>query len=106
MTATVVLPKPKNVVPEFNDSFDAMSRSTQNSTGAPKGGGVIPFKLLSRDTKGRLETRQLMVPEETTMAVTVMKSEAASKLEKQKIKEKILQIELLSEKVSLMIDWR
>ena len=60
----------------------------------------ITFKLLGRDAKGRVETRQLVVPDEVPLAVKLVKAEAALKLEKQKIKEKTLQIDgLLNEEV-------
>ena len=47
---------------------------------------TVAFKLLSRDTRGRVETRQLLVPEEAPMAVKLAKAEAAMRLEKQKLK--------------------
>jgi hypothetical protein len=43
-----------------------------------------------------VETRQLLVPEEAPMAVKLVKSEAAMKLEKQRLKERVLQIESLA----------
>lgn len=53
----------------------------------------MPFKLLGRDGKGRIETRQLMVPEEAPMVAKLLKSEAQMKIEKQKLKEKVLAME-------------
>jgi hypothetical protein len=43
-----------------------------------------------------VETRQLIVPDDAPMAVKLAKSEAAMKLEKQKLKERVLQIESLT----------
>ena len=38
-----------------------------------------------------------MVPQETPMVAKLLESEAAMKIEKQKLKEKVLQMELMSE---------
>ena len=90
-----MLPKPKNIAPrsQYDDDDD-----DDDEESAPKG---MAFKLLGRDTKGRVETRQLMVPSEAPMAVKLLKSEAAMKLERQKLKEKVLQIEAMGEDVSI-----
>ena len=85
-----VLPKPKNVDTRFQSGED----DDEEEEIKPKG---VAFKLLGRDTKGRIETRQLLVPEETPMVVKLVQSEAAAKLEKQKLKEKVLQMESLQE---------
>ncbi len=60
----------------------------------------MAFKLLSRDRRGRFETRTLLIPEEAAMAVNLVKTEAAQKVERQLIKERVLQSEYLAEKVS------
>ena len=83
-----MLPKPKNV---STRSFDDSLTSEEP---APRG---MAFKLLGRDSKGRVETRQLLVPEEAPMVTKLLKSEAERRLERQRIKEKVLQIESLSE---------
>ncbi len=85
-----MLPKPKNVASRSLDDDD----DEDGAGSTPRG---IPFKLLGRDTKGRIETRQLLVPEEAPMVVKLLKSEAALRLEKQRLKEKVLQIESLTE---------
>lgn len=56
----------------------------------------MAFKLLSRDIKGRFETRQMLVPSSNKMAIKLIAAEEELKLEKQKLKEKVLQIEQLS----------
>ena len=56
----------------------------------------MAFKLLSRDIKGRFETRQMLVPSNNKMAIKLIAAEEELKLEKQKLKEKVLQIEQLS----------
>lgn len=96
---SVKLPKPKNVASEYRPGGDDEVDEDGNSSSR----GTVAFKLLSRDSKGRVETRQLLVPEDASMAVKQIKTEAAMKLEKQKIKEKVLQIESLAEKVSDLI---
>jgi hypothetical protein len=84
-----VLPKPKNVSESSLES-PTMSAATINvptkSNDAPK----IAFRLLSRDNKGRIEARQLLVPQENSMAQKLMQSEEEARLEKQKLKERTL----------------
>ena len=59
--------------------------------------GKMVFKLLSRDNKGRFETRNLLVPENNSMAVKVMRAKEESRLDQQRRKEQILQLDSLSE---------
>lgn len=86
MAIPAVLPKPKNVLRSFQEDDDEEE--------APRG---MAFKLLAKDGKGRIETRQLMVPEEAPMAIKLQKAEAAARAEKQRLKEKVLQMESLNE---------
>ncbi len=55
-------------------------------------GKKIAFKLLSRDNKGRLEARQLLVPETNTMAVKLMKAEVEQRIAKERLKQRVLEI--------------
>jgi len=50
------------------------------------------FKLLSRDTKGRIEARDLLVPTESTMVLKLMKSEESEREERQRLKESVLKV--------------
>jgi hypothetical protein len=56
----------------------------------------MKFSLLSRDNKGRIETKQLLVPKENAMAQKLAKAEEEARLEKLKIKERTLQLHSLS----------
>ena len=91
MAIPAVLPKPKNMDTRFQSLDDEGDDEEEIK---PKG---VTFKLLGRDTKGRIETRQLLVPEETPMVMKLVQAEAAARLEKQKLKEKVLQMESLAE---------
>jgi hypothetical protein len=93
----VILPKPKNVInpddmAENDNDNDDNSSSRQP---APK----MAYKLLARDNRGRVETRQFLVPQSAQMCVNLAKAEAEMKLEKQIIKQKTLQIESMNERV-------
>ena len=70
----------------FHNPPDLLPLSHHLQAPAP----TVAFKLLSRDTRGRVETRQLLVPEEAPMAVKLAKAEAAMRLEKQKLKVNLL----------------
>lgn len=52
----------------------------------------MAFKLLSRDNKGRIESRQLFVPSNNAIAQNLKKVEEETRLEKQILKERTLQI--------------
>jgi hypothetical protein len=60
------------------------------------GGGSVAFRLLSRDTKGRVEARQLLVPDANPMAIKLAQAELTLKAEKQRLKQRILMIESMS----------
>lgn len=100
MAVPAVLPKPKNLYQTTTMDEDENSEENEGGEGYEGGdkekGKKIAFKLLSRDNKGRFETRQLMVPKETEMATKLMKAEEELRLEKQKLKERVLQIDKLT----------
>ena len=79
-----MLPKPKNTLSMEDES------TQQNKAAATAGPTTMKFSLLSRDNKGRLEARQLLVPKENRMAVKLAKAEEEARLEKLKIKERTL----------------
>ncbi len=68
----------------------------EDDGGSEKPRSTMTFKLLSRDNKGRLEARQLLVPQDNPMAQKVMKAEEELRLEKQRLKERVLQINQLT----------
>ena len=108
MVIPAVLPKPKNFRLPTDDDDQLDDTPTLGSgmgmgMGGPGGRGVT-FKLLSRDAKGRFETRQLLVPEDNKMAVTLAKSEEALRIEKQKLKERVLQIDKLTAEAEVSIN--
>lgn len=76
------------------ESSEDPSKIAKSNGDEPVKGGVV-FKMLSRDTKGRVETKQLLVPESNPIVIKLQKSEEMMRLEKQKIKEKVLQLEWL-----------
>jgi hypothetical protein len=57
----------------------------------------MTFRLLGRDTKGRVETRQLLVPSENKIAVKLMQKGEQQRLEKELLKEKTLLYETMTE---------
>jgi hypothetical protein len=61
------------------------------------------FKVLSRDVKGRVETRQLLLSQDKSLALRFQKAEEASRVEKKLMKEKVLRLESMNydEDVSL-----
>jgi hypothetical protein len=97
MAIPASLPKPKNAFrPTLTMGDDPADDEQANERQDGKTGRVA-FKLLSRDTKGRFETRQLLVPEHNPMAVKLVRAEEEMRQEKRRIKEQILQLESLSE---------
>ena len=83
MARPAVLPKPRNV-------FTRFSADEEDVEEVAKG---VTFKMLSRDARGRIETRQLQLPEETKLATRLAKVEAVKREEKQRLKEKVLQLD-------------
>ena len=122
---SAVLPKPKNSFraqaiaeeggedgdnddedDDFDQQMNAMSgsgsgRGSRSKAAPPK---AITFKLLSRDSKGRFETRALQVPETNRMAVKLVKAEEAMRAERQLLKERVLQIEQLAAEAEVSAD--
>lgn len=84
MTIPAILPKPKNV---FDESA-AASTSAQR----PK----VTLKLLSRDNKGRIEARQLLVPREHSMVQQMIKTEEEQRLQRERIMERTLQLNAMN----------
>ena len=66
---------------------------TASSSGPPK----MSFRLLGRDSKGRVETRQLMVPTENKIAVKLKQKGEKERLEKELLKEKTLLCDTLAD---------
>ena len=93
MALPAVIPKPKNI----DDDNDSKKNSIFP-------GGGIAFKLLSRDSRGRMEARQLWVPEDNDIAVKVAKTVAVMNEEKQQMKQRVLQINALTEGQGQMLD--
>lgn len=99
-----MLPKPKNAVRRHVDDDDEDVQAGPAVPGAagPARQGVT-FKLLSRDSKGRFETRQLQLPEDNQMAVRLAKAEETMKAEKQRLKERVLQIDQLAAEAEVWV---
>jgi hypothetical protein len=96
MLKSAVLPKPKNIARTADDATLAgeATQQAQAQAQAPVSKGFT-FKLLSRDARGRFETRQLELPEDNQMAAKLLKATEAQRAEKQLIKERTLQINQL-----------
>jgi hypothetical protein len=88
MLKPAVLPKPKNIARTADDA-------TQQAQAQAPVSKSFTFKLLSRDARGRFETRQLELPEDNQMAAKLLKATEAQRAEKQLIKERTLQINQL-----------
>jgi regulator of nonsense transcripts 2 len=90
MARPAVLPKPKNVFASYSgDDYDG--ENTEVSTKA------VPFKMLSRDGRGKVEARQLLIPEDSQMALRLAKAEALKREEKMRLKQRILQLDSQAE---------
>lgn len=85
---------------EGDNNNNNSSSSSGNKGGRSSSNGVI-FKLLSRDSKGRFETRQLQVPEGNQMAIKLLKAEEEQRIERKILKEKVLQIQSLTAEVEV-----
>jgi hypothetical protein len=101
--AVAVMPKPKNrilyVPPTRSLKRESDDEDESDDEGAvPSTSGIshkktatsVPFKLLSRDKRGRLEARELYVPQDNAMVIKMQKTEEIIRLEKQRLKEKVL----------------
>jgi hypothetical protein len=89
MALPAVIPKAKNI-------------DDDNTTSGGFSSGIA-FKLLSRDSKGRMEARQLMVPEDNDIAIKVAKTVAVMNEEKQQLKKRVLQINALTEEQGQLV---
>lgn len=94
------MPKPKNNAPAAEDDQPTVTASHhhqqhQHHHHAPAA-PAMKFSLLSRDNKGRVEARQLLVPKDNPMAVKLAKAEEEARLEKLRIKERTLQLNSLN----------
>jgi hypothetical protein len=108
MERPAVLPKPRNVFQpkvysrEGYDDEDSGSEEDLDEADAGPGQGagghapVVPqvkFKLLSRDQKGRFETREFSVNEDALMVTRLERANEQQRLEKQRLKETVLRYE-------------
>lgn len=94
-----VLPKPKNNAPAAEDDQPTVTTSHhhhQHHHHSAPAAPAMKFSLLSRDNKGRVEARQLLVPKDNPMAVKLAKAEEEARLEKLRIKERTLQLNSLN----------
>ena len=117
MSIPAVLPKPKNSISSFYNTADidtgmttiAEGEEDEDEDDTPLVGdsastsGKMPagfvVKLLSRDSKGRNETRELRVPESNSIAIKLQGVEEQNRVERQRIKDRVLQIEKLNSEV-------
>lgn len=76
-----VLPRPKNLIAPSEDDAEEERKDE------------IQFKLLSRDSKGRFETRQFAVSKDDVMVHRLTKAEQEHRLERQRIKDMVLRYE-------------
>ena len=92
---------------EEDDLFDAApshvppvaAASMQSSTGAatnPFGKGVV-FKMLSRDQKGKVESRVFTVPEEASMVQKLAQARGEAQAEKERLKQQTLALQEASD---------
>ena len=84
-----VLPKPKNVFVRGNDESDESDSDDDEGSSRPQS-PKVKFKLLSRDRKGRFETREFEISKDAEMVARLEKLGEQKRLEKQKLKEKVL----------------
>ena len=84
MARPAVLPKPKNVFSRFSGDEEDEVETAQKG---------VAFKLLSRDIKGKIETRQLLIPEENQIAMRLAKAEAARREAQLRLKQQVLSLD-------------
>ena len=121
MSIPIILPKPKNSILQTDTHHlhhivrhtdghtdthhsdnhhmvghtDGHNHTSEHTTDSHKPKGVI-FKVLGRDLKGKINTHQLLIPENNNFVIKLQKTEKIIKLEKQKIIERVLQIDSLN----------
>ena len=94
MAIPTVIPKAKNTFAPLLDEDDDYEDDDDEEESRRK---TVSFKLLSRDTKGRVEARQLLVPEESPMALKLLASEEQEREERERLRARVLQYDALSE---------
>lgn len=94
MTIPTVIPKAKNAFAPMLDDDEEYDVDEDEEESRKK---TFTFKLLSRDNKGRVEARQLLVPEESPMALKLLKSEESEREERERLRERVLQYNALNE---------
>ena len=92
MALPAVLPKPKNVSRMISNDASSDSEDYENDEPITTKAKPIAFKLLSRDQRGRIETRQLMLPGENPLALKQAKAVEEVKNQREKVKEKVLKL--------------
>lgn len=73
-TVSVILPKPKNVI-NTTDMLNEDEGDMGSSSSAAATGPKMAYRLLGRDNKGRVETRQFLVPQSAQMCINLAKAE-------------------------------
>lgn len=86
MAIPVVIPKPKNLSSLHEDG----DNSGDDSDEEPK--PKVVLKLLSRDSKGRVEARQLAIPTNSQIVMKIQENEVKIQEENRKLKEKVLKM--------------
>ena len=95
MAIPVVIPKAKNLSSLHEDNEDSDSDSDDEPK--PK----VVLKLLSRDSKGRVESRQLAIPTNSQLVVKIQENEVKIQEENRKLKEKVL---MMSQSMTIAAD--
>lgn len=92
MALPAVLPKPKNMPRMISGDVSSDSEDYDNDEPETVKAKPIAFKMLSRDQRGRIETRQLMLPGENPLAVKQAKAIEEVRNQREKVKEKVLKL--------------
>lgn len=100
MAIPAFLPAPKNVIQsrrttDESDEDESSDDDEDDQDQSKSQTKVMPFKLLGRDMKGRIETRRLLIPQDTKISMKLLQSTEHQRLEKEKLKEKVLLYESL-----------
>jgi regulator of nonsense transcripts 2 len=107
MAIPAYLPPPKNIM--LSSRLGGANEDSDDDEGSSdeegNGGGdqnkppmkTMAFKLLGRDTKGRVETRRLLIPQDTKISVKMLQSTEHQKIEKERLKEKVLLYESMQQ---------
>jgi len=88
---------PKHLLRTQKDENDAVlknkTRLKEDATNEEAAEPGVEFRLIKRGTKGRIETKSMFIPEETVIAKTTRKDEAAERREHELMKKLVLQYE-------------